>query len=125
MFNRLRQLYADIKAYGKMQEEEREMVSWLAFQDTSTWMLLMRLSQLEEQELKDLWTLTSNASCIQEEGPQAREKRIAAETKLLQRLAARHGMQLVSTSRLAVLEENWKKVKQAKKDKKNESKGKN
>lgn len=125
MYKRLRQLWADIKAYSKMGEQEREMVTWLSIQETSTWLLITRLSQMEEQELQDIWTLISNASCYASETPQAREARIACETKLLQKLANRHGMQLVSTSRLTVLEENWKKVKQAKKDKKNESKSKN
>ena len=108
-----------------MEEQEREMVTWLSIQDTATWILIARLSQLEEQELKDIWTLISNASCYASETPQAREERIICETKLLQKLAQRHDLQLVSTSRLAVLEENWKKVKQAKKEKKNESKSKN
>jgi len=125
MLKQLRQLCADIRAYGQMDEHEREMVTWLANQDTATWMLLTRLCQMEEKELKDIWTLTSNASCIASEGAEARQNRIATEFRLLQRLAARHSMKLVSESRLAELEENWKKVKQAKKQKKNESKSKN
>ena len=75
MCKRLRQLWADIKAYSQMQEQEREMVTWLSIQDTATWMLIARLSQLKEQELKDIWTLISNASCYASETPQAREER--------------------------------------------------
>lgn len=125
MLRRIRCLLADFRRFRKMGSNEREMIVWLANADTGTWYLITRLCQMEREELNDIWRLTSNASCIAQESADARKTRIDTELKLLQRLAAKHSMQLVSESRLAELEENWKKVKQSKKQKKNESKSQN